>query len=153
MAEQSPFQAALEFAIREEEAAAAFYLHMAERVDKAWIKEIFLGFAKEEIGHREKLLEVRNGKKVLNTKADVPDIKLGDYLVEVETFDPDKLDYQSALIIAMKKEKAAFRLYTDLAASTDDAELKETLLGLAQEEAKHKLRFEVEYDENILLEN
>ena len=53
----------------------------------------------------------------------------------------------------MKKEKAAFRLYSDLAAKTDDANRKETMLGLAQEEAKHKLRFEVEYDEFVLTEN
>ena len=35
----------------------------------------------------------------------------------------------------------------------DDAGLQETFLGLAQEEAKHKLRFEVEYDEFVLTEN
>ena len=32
-------------------------------------------------------------------------------------------------------------------------DLKQTFLGLAQEEAKHKLRFEVEYDDVILAEN
>jgi rubrerythrin len=64
-----------------------------------------------------------------------------------------KTDYQGALILAMKREKAAFRLYSDLAARTEDAELKDLLLGLAQEEAKHKLRFEVEYDDKILTEN
>ena len=52
-----------------------------------------------------------------------------------------------------RNEKSAFRLYSDLAASVDDNQLKLTFLGLAQEEAKHKLRFEVEYDENILAEN
>ena len=63
------------------------------------------------------------------------------------------LDFQGALILAMKREKAAFRLYTDLAAQTDDTDLAATFAGLAQEEAKHKLRFEVEYDEEILKEN
>jgi rubrerythrin len=53
----------------------------------------------------------------------------------------------------MKKEKEAFRLYTTLADFTDDPILKDTFHGLAQEEAKHKLRFEVEYDDNILTEN
>jgi rubrerythrin len=61
--------------------------------------------------------------------------------------------YQNALILAMKKEKAAFQLYTDLASQTDDAEVKQIFEGLAQEEAKHKLRFEVEYDDMILTEN
>ena len=59
----------------------------------------------------------------------------------------------SALILAMKKEKAAFQLYTDLAAETEDPEVKAIFEGLAQEEAKHKLRFEVEYDDMILTEN
>jgi rubrerythrin len=59
------------------------------------------------------------------------------------------MDYQDALIVAMKKEKAAFRLYMDLADFTGDEGLKALLVMMAQEEAKHKLRFEVEYDENF----
>jgi hypothetical protein len=30
--------------------------------------------------------------------------------------------------------------------------LRDTFLGLAQEEARHKLRFEVEYDDDVLKE-
>ena len=154
MADQDTIQAALDFTINEEEAAAAFYTHMAGMVERSWMKKIFQGFAKEELGHKAKLEAIKAGKKFLSSsKAEIPDIKIGDYMVEVETDDPEQLDYQAALIIAMKKEKAAFRLYTDLAAATDDPELKEALLGLAQEEAKHKLRFEVEYDERVLTEN
>jgi rubrerythrin len=62
------------------------------------------------------------------------------------------MGYQEALIVAMKKEKAAFKLYTDLAASTADERIKATFSALAQEEAKHKLRFEIEYDNLLLLE-
>jgi rubrerythrin len=57
------------------------------------------------------------------------------------------------LILAMKKEKIAFRLYNDLASASTDEPSKKLFLMLAQEEAKHKLRFEVEYDSNILKEN
>jgi len=53
----------------------------------------------------------------------------------------------------MKEEKSAFKLYSDLAARTDDVSTREIFLSLAQEEAKHKLRFEIEYDDNILREN
>ena len=53
----------------------------------------------------------------------------------------------------MKQEKAAFKLYTDLAVVAPDEDLRDLLLSLAQEEAKHKLRFEVEYDDQILTEN
>jgi rubrerythrin len=79
-------------------------------------------------------------------------MKIGDYLVDVNK-SRDDLSYQESLIIAMKEEKAAFRLYTDLAGRIADPAIKETFLMLAQEEAKHKLRFEIEYDDYILKEN
>jgi rubrerythrin len=53
----------------------------------------------------------------------------------------------------MKKEKATYKLYNDLIQMTDDENLKETLRCLAQEEAKHKLRLEIEYDEFFLTES
>ena len=63
------------------------------------------------------------------------------------------LDFQQALIVAMKAEKAAYKLYNDLADKVDDPTVKDLFYALAQEEAKHKLRFEVEYDEVILKDN
>jgi len=44
-------------------------------------------------------------------------------------------------------------MYLDLSNSVDDEDLQQTFLALAQEEARHKLRFEVEYDDVILAEN
>jgi rubrerythrin len=41
----------------------------------------------------------------------------------------------------------------NLADATDNAAVRDLFLVLAQEEAKHKLRFELEYDEHILKEN
>ena len=79
------------------------------------------------------------------------DLKLSDYTVAEEP--GPGADYQTVLIFVMKKEKAAFKLYTDLAGMTTDPAIQELLLSLAQEEAKHKLRFEIEYDDNILSEN
>ena len=80
------------------------------------------------------------------------DLKIGDHLEDVGEIGPN-IDYQTALIIAMKAEKNAFRLYTELAAAAGDGNLKAMLLSLAQEEAIHKLRFEVEYDDHFLSEN
>jgi len=62
------------------------------------------------------------------------------------------MDYQDVLILAMKKEKASFHLYTDLADEVENQIQKEIFLSLAQEEAKHKLRFEIEYDNEVLME-
>ena len=141
----------LDFAIGEEEKAADFYTEMASKMDKQWMKEVFLSFAKEEMGHKAKLLEVKAGKKLLSVKEKVMDLKIGDYLVDADL--NAEMDYQQALIVAMKKEKAAYKLYNTLAETTDDANIKEVFLGLAQEEAKHKLRFEIEYDDKVLREN
>lgn len=141
----------LDFAIAREEEAAQFYTDLANKMEKTLMREVFLDFAKEENGHKAKLLAVKEGKKLISSEAKVMDLKIGDYLVEVET--SKDMDYQEALIVAMKKEKAAFRLYSDLATKTDDGELRTLLLSLAQEEAKHKLRFELEYDEHFLPEN
>jgi rubrerythrin len=144
----------LDFAIAEEEAAAAFYTDLAAKMERPWMKQVFAGFADEEKGHKAKLLDVKKGRMELFARQKVTDLKIGDYLVEIESGQaPQNLDYQQALIIAMKKEKAAFKLYNDLSVSTDDANLRNLLLNLAQEEAKHKLRFEIEYDEQFLGEN
>jgi rubrerythrin len=144
----------LDFAIEREEEAAAFYTDLAAKMDRAWMRQVFEDFAGEERGHKQKLLGVKSGKTALFTGQKVMDLKIGDYLVDVEPEQAGQdLDYQQALIVAMKKEKAAFKLYSDLAASTDDENLRNLLLSLAQEEAKHKLRFELEYDEQFLTEN
>ena len=63
------------------------------------------------------------------------------------------ISYQDALIVAMKRERAAFKLYSDLAEKVSEEELRQVFLGLAKEEAKHKLFFESEYDERVLGDN
>ncbi len=141
----------LDFAIGQEEQAAAFYTGLAGRMDRPWMSEIFKEFAKEEEGHKKKLLEVKSGKRLMSSEKKVLDLKIGDYLVDVEP--TDHMDYQQALVVAMKKEKKAFKMYTDLSAATDDANLKTVFASLAQEEAKHKLRFEIEYDDFVMTEN
>jgi rubrerythrin len=144
-------EAVLDFAIKNEQAAFDFYTELASKMEKPYMKQTFEGFAAEERGHKAKLEAVKSGKIAKLSKAKVLDLKIGDYLVEQEA--SASMDYQSALILAMKKEKAAFRLYTDLAASTEDAGMRDLFRGLAQEEAKHKLRFEIEYDDDFLRDN
>ena len=143
---------ALDFAIQNEQDAFDFYMGLAGRMRSPAMKKVFENFAKEERGHKAKLEAVKAGKKLRAADQTIRDLKVGDYLVEGDA--PDVIDsYQDALILAMKQEKAAFKLYSDLAATTEDAELTTLFGALAQEEARHKLRFEVEYDEFVLGEN
>lgn len=140
-----------DFAIGEEEAAAKFYREIAGKMDRAWMRETFDQFAREEDGHKAKLLKMKSGDILTIPQEKILDLKIGDYLVDIEA--NADMDYQDALIVAMKKEKAAFKMYTTLAGMADNEQAKEVLLSLAQEEAKHKLRFEIEYDDVILKEN
>jgi len=141
----------LDFAIKSEERSYKFYTRLAEKVKRENMKKVFLEFAEEEKGHKEKLLRIKEGEMLLPLREKVMDLKIAEYVEDVE---PDiDLDYNQALIIAMKSEKAAYRMYQDLADTVEDPDLKNILQGLAQEEAKHKLRFEIEYDEYTLREN
>ena len=143
----------LDFAIQKEEEAAQFYTDLSNKMAPANMQEVFGDFANEEKEHKEKLLLVKSGQKLLSVWEQVLDLKIGDNLIEVDTTtELSDLTYQQALIIAMKAEKAAFKLYHDLAQATEDSDLKDLFLSLAQEEAKHKLRFEIEYDDNIMIE-
>lgn len=142
----------LEFAIEREIEAEKFYANLAEKARTPGMREAFLAFAKEEHGHQKKLQAIQQGKlQNLQTTRPLVDLKLADYLVHV--IPSDDMSYQDALILAMKREKAAYRLYAVLAERMTDPDLKQTFQTLANEEAKHKMRFEVEYDEVVLAEN
>lgn len=141
----------LDYAIGQEQQAADFYADMAQRAEKGGMKDIFLEFSREEERHRDKLLDVKKGDEALHANQAVVDLKVSDYMVDVEPH--EQISYQDALIIAMHRERAAFRLYSDMAEKVSDESLREVFLGLAKEEAKHKLFFESEYDERVLRDN
>ena len=148
MKELNSVDEVLDFAIEREKEAARFYGNLAGKMKRPGMRKVLEKFSREEQGHQEKLMAVKREKLLLSSEEKVLDLKISDYLVDVEPT-PD-MEYQDALILAMKNEKASYKLYTDLAQATDNERLRATLLGLAQEEAKHKLKFEVEYDEHIL---
>ena len=140
----------LNFAIRNEQDAVDFYSKYAGLVKKE-MKDMFLEFAQEEIKHKARLMKIKEDKIFTFSPEKINSLNLSDYTTS-GNFTMD-LSYQDALILAMLKEKAAFRLYLNLSQKTDIPFLKELFLSLAQEESKHKLRFELEYDENVLKEN
>jgi rubrerythrin len=144
--------AVLDFAISKEEDAARFYTDLAGKAKHQHMKNVFEQFALEEQSHKAKLEKVKEGKLLLSAEKKILDLKIVDVL-EDNRFSEGDFDIQDALLVAMNSEKASFRLYNDLADSTDNPELKETFLALAQEEAKHKLQFEIDYDDKIYADN
>lgn len=141
----------LAFAIGEEEQAFRFYQTLAEQSSRPEIRAALAEFAEEERAHKARLEAVRAGGQMVVADAAVAGMHLADILVD-ETPRPD-MDYAQILVVAMKKEKAAFDLYTALAQVCPDVALRDVFRGLAQEEARHQRRFEVEYDEVVLKED
>ncbi len=138
----------LDYAIAREEDAARLYSSLAQKVERPGMKTAFLEFAKEEGRHRARLMKIKQGEMPAVTIEKVQDLQITETLVAPEF--SEKMTYPEILAYAMKAEKAAFLLYTNLAEMTDDAALSEVFSSLAQEEAKHKLRFEIEYDDHVL---
>jgi rubrerythrin len=141
----------LDFAIAAEQDAVEFYNELSHNAKTEDMKTVFSEFAQEEMHHKAKLLEIKETGIFEKSSTAVRDLKIADYTVDVQAT-PD-ISYQDALILVMKKEKAAFKLYSTLSERAESSELKETFLMLAMEESKHKLRFELEYDEYVLREN
>ena len=141
----------LEFAIDQEQNAIDFYSELAKNARSKEMKDVFLDFAGEEMKHKQRLTKIREEGVFTMPQQQVADLKISDYVVSVEPR-PD-MSYEEALVIAMKREKSAFKLYMKLSERAPNADLKNVFMSLAQEESKHKLRFELEYDEFVLREN
>jgi rubrerythrin len=141
----------LDFAINAEQEAVEFYTGLANNAKNDEMKEVFEDFAREEMKHKARLLDVKKTGIMESAKEKVMDLKIAEYTVSVIA--TPEMPYQDALIVAMKKEKAAFKLYMTLSNRAENSELKDLFLSLAMEESKHKLRFELEYDEFVLREN
>jgi rubrerythrin len=135
----------LQFAINKEIEAYNFYLALAGRVADQRIREEFEALAQEELEHKAKLeLEVMKLGKTIAVEEN-PARPNRSYIVSNDP-SPLDMDYKDMLMLGMEKEEAAFRTYVNMAASVKDEKSREVLLAIAEEEVRHKLRFQTEYD-------
>jgi len=135
----------LQFAVARELEAHKFYLAMAEQVKRSEIRKIFEDLAEEELEHKAKLeLEIMKTGRVLDRQQPqlIPD---HDYVI-TDTNEKLDLDYADVLMLGMEKERAAFRTYVELIGHVTDKHSREVLLELAEEEVRHKVRFERAYE-------
>jgi len=143
----SNFNEVIRFAIRKEQDSVTMYDTYANKSENPGTKRMFQELAEEEKRHK-KLLEEATQKHVQDYKlTDVPDLKISEYS-EDEEFRSD-MSFQEALLLAIKKEEKAHNLYNNLVAGTENPQLKKLFQALAQEEAKHKLKLETEYDQQV----
>ena len=139
----------LEFAIAKEVEANKFYTVLADRVANPAMSELILQFAKEELEHKAKLeLELMKAGRVVAKAEKLADFDINDYIL-VDAGDTARMDYGDLLLAAMEKEKASFKLYVVLAGMAEDEDSQQVLVSLAEEEARHKMLFEIEYDEMV----
>ena len=133
----------LEVAIARELDANRLYLAIAAKVKDLELREVLEELAAEELEHKAKLeLEVMKSGRVVSPGDNADEFEGMSELPEGEL----DMSYKEMLLMAIKKEDASFRLYVDLAGRVTDSNSKETLLAIDEEEMRHNLRFEYEYD-------
>ena len=140
---------ALDFAIAKEQEAEAFYKEWSEKAKQPAVQGLFAELAGIEHGHMEILSKITPEEMVDSGNIDVIELALSDFLVDVSA--APNLTLQEAMILAMKREEGAVKLYTRLAEM--NGEDKSLFEALAKEEGRHKAKLEIEYDDNILTEN
>jgi rubrerythrin len=146
MGEFSSDQEILEYAISREVEAHYFFLALAGRVENPRMRQVFEDLAAEELQHKAKLeLEIIKAGKTLPDQQMPPGRPESDYIIS-DSDSPLDIDYEDMLLLGMEKEEAAFRMFVNLIPSVSDEESREVLLALAEEEIRHKLRFENEYN-------
>ena len=140
------FEDIVQQAIRKEADAAMFYQMASERA-KPGMNKMFQELAEEERGHKRMLEELDTAKLRSYEFREVPDLKIGEYLENIP-YSRD-MDYQDILRYAMKSEEKSHNFYLRSAERCGDPDLKKLFQMLAQEEAKHKLKFEKVYEDDV----
>ena len=142
-------EAIVDFAIEKEQEAAEFYSNISQQESFSGSSKMFEEFAAEERKH-QKMLEEFKTKGVTQAMHDyqlkwITDIRRSDYVVDLE-YQPG-MPYNEILMLAMKREEKALKLYNDFQNQADTEDGKTLFKILCQEEAKHKLALETMYDD------
>ena len=139
----------LQFAISKEQAAEQFYTDLSAQMHDVATQSIFEAIAKQEKKHTETLrLEmIKAGYTVADSgePADSDTTYEWQERLELDAVARD-MTYVDALMLAIQKERASFQLYAQLVGMAGDMELRKILLELAEEEMRHVLQFEREYE-------
>ncbi len=141
----------INYAIERENEAAEFYRYMQDVVKFKSQKELLKEYELMEESHAKALKTISESSIDDISISHVENLKISDYVVEKKP-SPD-MTYQDIIIIAMKREEAANRLYTQMSENISEPKIKKLFEKLAAEELKHKLHFEKIYDDEFFDEN
>ncbi|MCK9556609.1 MAG: ferritin family protein [Candidatus Cloacimonetes bacterium] len=141
------FNEILDFAVEREQAAVSFYRKLQQQSKFADQKEMLKELEQMEMGHIVVIESIRKKGVKAEDIQKTRNLKISEYLVKEP--DEKELSYQSILIQAMKREESSFKLYSEMSLKFTDEEISTLFRRLASDEAKHKLHFEILYDEFI----
>jgi rubrerythrin len=132
-------------AIKREEEAYDFYMDIHSKASDPGVRETLEFIAGQEKKHKAFLVGYRDGKfgaKALKM-GDVVDYKVAEYLEEPQI--DEKSKPEDVYLAASHRELRSFHFYTELANLHADAEIKQMLLSMANEELRHKEKMEYLY--------
>lgn len=141
----------IDFAIEREKEAVEFYQKLQKMADFSSKKRMLHEYELMEMGHIRTLEKLKK-EEIEDIKLEnIQDLHLSDYLVSSPP--SEDMSYQNILVIAIKKEEKAYRLYSDLVEKQKDQKIKTLFKKLSEEELKHKQYFEKIYEDEILNNN
>lgn len=127
-------------AIANEVEARKFYAEASATLKDPFLKKMFAGLAEEEKKHRDILTKIYASNTIDRYFSETRDYKVAETMDEpVLSMDMKPAD---AFALAMKKEEAAMKQYTEMANMCDDAQKRQVFLDLAAMERDHKLKME-----------
>ena len=135
--------------------ANKYYSDHAERVQHRGTKTMLRELADEEQGHIDLFQAALDGKGLsFGEAASAPefDLKIGETLrddIEIT----EKSEPSDVLIVAIKAEMAAIKVYSQWAEEHKGTEIEALLRNIINEEKIHKYRLEKIYDDEYLQEN
>ena len=150
--ELATFEEVVDFAIHESTKAYVSYMTLAGQAEYPWTRKTFDAFAAEDVVFIDRLVEMKKAGRPSITPQNVTDPRLDAYLT-ADALPRRDMDTREAYVLAIREKEAAAGLYRDLAEKAVVPETQEFLLALAQEEAKHKVKLETEYEDHALGQN
>jgi len=137
----------LEFAISKEQASVQFYKDLASQMSDQATRALFETLVRHEQTHIESLrLEINKLGYTVKPEDQAPaSVYLWEERLELDD-QAHNMNFVDALVLAIQKERAAFRLYAQILGSTQNEQFAKVLMDLAEEEMRHVLQLEREYE-------
>jgi rubrerythrin len=133
-------------AIYKEIASQSLYLEAQRETDDPAAKTMLVELAAEELKHADTLRKTKEAgwQPTDWNRRTLTDLRLSDYLSGPDTLEGAGL--QEVLIFAMKREQQSVAFYSQMMGTLRMESAKMLCARLAQEELKHKMKLELEYE-------